>query len=426
MPRARAAARPARRPDARGALVFICIAYAVIAAAYAVTIPFGHAPDESAHLPYIIYIADRGTLPVFHPGAGSYEFHQAPLYYVIAVPAFVIGRALGPGREYVAVRLFGILLGLLAICSTYLLARDFCPARPWLALGSAGFVAFLPMHVALSASVTNDIAAEAPFALGLWQMVAAMRDGWRWRRVVMVGIACGLAALMKSSGLALLPVAWLAAGMGPRESGWRPRLLRIAALTAVTLLICGWWLARNWRLYGDPLAWRAFVQAFANRPHPASLIGENLSPFNYVMWVTGWTFASFWGVFGNMKVFMPTWGTYIPLTVVTAAALAGLALELGEARAWEAWRRRAGWVLAMAVLLVAASFVRFNVTFFQAQGRYLFLALPVIAMALSTGWGRLFPTGLRSAGYTVLWLGMMALSALALPAWVLPAVGRPG
>jgi len=428
--RASLKARAQRRSGVRGVLVFICIAYAAIAAAYAITIPFGQAPDESAHLPYITYIADRGSLPVFRPGGGSYEFHQAPLYYLLAVPAFLIGRAIGPGREYIAVRLFGILLGLLAICFTYLLAREFCPARPWLALASAGFVAFLPMHLALSASVTNDIAAEIPFAVGLWQMIVAMRDGWRWRRVLTVGIACGLAVLMKSSGLALLPVAWLAVAVGPRESGARPRLLRLAALTAVTLLICGWWLARNWALYGDPLAWRAFSQAFAHNPHPSDLIGPNLSAFNYVLWVIGWTFASFWGVFGTWAkgitpVSMPTW-LYLGLAALTAAAGVGATLEARDARAWEAWRRRAAWVLGAAVLLVAASFVRFNVAFFQAQGRYLFLALPVVAMVVTAGWGRLFPTGLRTAGYTVLWLGMMALSALALPVWVLPVVGRPG
>ena len=415
---------PPRAPTA-GVLAFICIAYVVIAAWYAAGVPFGQAPDESAHLPYVAYLADHGTLPVFRAGEGSYEYHQAPLYYAAAVPAYLIGRAVAPGHEYLAVRLFGILLGLCVVWFSYLLARAFCPGRPWLGVGVAGFAAFLPMHVALSASVTNDIGAEVPLAAGLWQIVLAVRDGWNWRRVVAVGVLCGLAVLMKSSGLALLPVAWLAVLLTGRETGVRRAAAYLGGLTIAALAVCGWWLVRNWMLYDDPLAWGAFMEAFKGAPTRHSAPWQSLSTFNYVLIVIGWTFASFWGVFGTWKpaVFMPTWGVYMPLAVVTAAGLAGLWLELVEGSRWDSWRKRAAVVLAAAFVLVLASFVRFNLSFFQAQGRYLFLALPVIAMALVAGWGRLFPQRLRTAAYLVLWLALLVLSATALPAWVLPVLG---
>jgi 4-amino-4-deoxy-L-arabinose transferase-like glycosyltransferase len=420
---AKAAARPPVRTSTLVAL--ICIAYVAIAAWYAAGIPFGQAPDESAHLPYVAYLADHGTLPIFRPGVGSYEYHQAPLYYAAAAPAYLIGRTVAPGHQYLAVRLFGILLGLCVVWFSYLLAQALCPGRRWLSVGVAGFVAFLPMHVALSASVTNDIGAEVPFAAGLWQIVVAMRDGWNWRRTVVVGVLCGLAVLMKSSGLALLPVAWLAVLLTSRQAGARGALARIAAVTVVALAVCGWWLVRNWMLYGDPLAWGAFMEAFKGAPTRHSDPWQSFSTFNYVLVVIGWTFASFWGVFGTWKpaVFMPTWGVYMPLAVVTAAGLGGLWLELVEGKSWDRWRKRAAWVLTAAFALVLASFIRFNLSFFQAQGRYLFLALPVIAIALVAGWGRLFPERLRAAAYFVLWLGMLALSAVALPEWILPALG---
>lgn len=424
--RGRAAPRPStkRRPGVHGILAFILVAYGVIAAAYAVSIPFGEAPDESAHLPYVAYLADAHRLPVFQPGHGSYEFHQAPLYYIAAVPSFVIGRAISPGHEYLAVRFLGIILGLCVICFTYLLARDLCPERPRLATAAAGFVAFLPMHVALSASVTNDVAAEVPFAVALWQMAVALRDGWTWRRTLVVGVICGVAVLVKSSGLALLPVAWLAVLLSPRDAGVRRLAPRVLALTATALAICGWWLVRNQVLYGDALAWRAFLQAFAENPHPSDLIGPNLSVLNYLLWVIGWTFASFWGVFGSMKIFMPTWGVYAPLTAVTAAATAGLWLELRDAQVWDPWRKRAAWVLGAIAFVVLASFVRFNLTFFQAQGRYLFLALPVIALAFTAGWARLFPRPLRDTGSFLLWLALLVLTGCALPVWIVPAMAR--
>jgi len=419
-PRPRVETRPRPRSRVREVLVFIGVAYAVIAAAYAITIPFGQAPDESAHLPYVAYLAEHRQLPVFQPGQGSYEYHQAPLYYAAAVPAYLVGMAVAPERAYVAVRLFGIVLALGVIYLTYLLAREFYAGQPWLAVGVAGLVAFLPMHVALSASVTNDVAAEAPFAAGLWQMVLGARDGWRWRRVLTVGVLCGLATLAKASGLILLPVAWLALVLEARQEGTRRLVVKLLGLTAASLAVCGWWLVRNWARYGDPLAFTAFMQAFASGPRPETLIGQHLSAFNYVRWVVEWTFASFWGVFGNMDVFLPTWGFYMPLAVLTMAATAGAALEAREHACWEPWRRRAAWALLSTLALVGASFVRFNMSLFQAQGRFFFLALPVIAMILVAGWGRLFPRSWRATAYALLWVALMALAAAALPGWILP------
>jgi 4-amino-4-deoxy-L-arabinose transferase-like glycosyltransferase len=424
-PKQRAKPLAPPRPHAAGALAFICIAYVALAAWYAASIPFGQAPDESAHLPYVAYVADHGALPIFRAGVGSYEYHQAPLYYAAAVPAYLIGRAIAPGHEYLAVRLFGILLGLGVICFSYLLGQVFCLGKAWLTVGVAGFVAFLPMHVALSASVTNDIGTEVPFAAGLWQMSVAMRDGWSWRRVIVVGVLSGLAVLMKSSGLALLPVAWLAVLLSGRESGARRTAVRIAGLTIAMLAVSGWWFVRNWILYGDPLAWGAFMETFKGAPTRHSAPWQSLSTFNYVLVVLGWTFASFWGVFGTWKpaAFMPTWGVYMPLAVITAAGLAGLWLELVDGRAWDRWRKRAAVVLTVAFVLVLASFIRFNLSFFQAQGRYLFLALPVIAIALMAGWGRFFPERLRTAAYFVLWLALLGLTAAALPEWIIPVLG---
>ncbi len=405
-----------KRPQVRGALIFIGIAYSAIAAAYAITIPLGQAPDESAHLPYVTYVAEHWRLPVFRAGEGSYEYHQAPLYYAAAAPAYLLGRAIAPTRAYIAVRLLGMLLGFAVICMTYLLARDLCPEQPWLAVGAAGFVAFLPMHVALSASVTNDIAAELPFAAGLWQLVIAAREGWSRRRALIVGVLCGLAVLVKSSALILLAIAWFALALQVRQEGARRVLARAGEVTAAAVVVCGWWLARNQALYGDPLASGAFMKAFAsNRPTPGSLIGPSLSAFNYVLWVIGWTFASFWGVFGNMNVFLPTSRVYAPLAALTLAALVGAALIAREYQGWDGWRKRIAWALLAAVALVVASFVRFNLSFFQAQGRYLFLALPVIAIVLVGGWGRLFPSAWRAVVYTLICAAMLVVVVAVLP-----------
>jgi len=271
----------------RAALIVIVLIYLALGAWYAAAIPFGQAPDESAHLVYVQYLAKEHRLPVFRPvGAGGYEFHQPPLYYALSLPAYLAG-----GRR--AVRLFNVVLGLGVILFTYLLCREIFPDRPWRAVAAAAFAAFLPMHLALCASVTNDVLAEVIFTAGLWQMVRGLRVGWSPRACAAVGALAGLGLLTKSATAPLLVVGWLAVARS-RRAGWRVAARDIGLMTAAAAVIGGWWLVRNQALYGDPLASRAFLEAFRDRPTPAYfLVKQGLTLGQYVLLVLGITFASF-------------------------------------------------------------------------------------------------------------------------------------
>ena len=62
----------------------------------------------------------------------------------------------------------------------------------------------------------------------------------------------------------------------------------------MALLVAGWWFARNWLLYGDPLALQAYVRYSARRPEPPSL-AELLARAEGV-------WRSYWAVFGWFNV----------------------------------------------------------------------------------------------------------------------------
>jgi hypothetical protein len=72
-------------------------------------------------------------------------------------------------------------------------------------------------------------------------------------------------------------------------------------------------------------------------------------------------------------------------------------------------------LLSLYALFVLASFLRFNMEFFQAQGRYLFPALGPLAVAFAGGWLAWFsPRAARwGALALVLGMGLLALYALA-------------
>jgi hypothetical protein len=236
-------------------------------------------------------------------------------------------------------------------------------------------------------------------------------------------------------------------------------LLRCAAVTfGVAVLIGGAWMARNARLYGDPLGTKAFEQYFQDTPTPAMLqqVLNYSWPQLLLRKVLPLTFVSFWGVFGQMYHFMgaypkgadapgwaylladhgyppPSW-LYPLLLVPTAVAVAGLAYSgvqafrrsgVQEGRTASAGRPNAVCLLSLAWFLVLAAFLRFNTTFFQAQGRYLFPAMGPSALGFVAGWLAWWPPRRHGLAVILLLLGMLALALFALLGTLVPAYAPP-
>jgi len=420
------------------------VCYLSAASFYAVQIPAGKGPDETAHLRYVEFLAREHRLPVFpkvNPGA-DYEFHQPPLYYLLCLPSYLAFGSSGEAKAQ-GVRLFSALLSVALLYLTFALARALAPERPWAAVGAAVLVGFVPMHLYLSASVSNDVLTEIWFAAALLVMVRhlAAADCYRSGEsdrppgisaMVGMGALIGLGLLTKSLAVVLLPVGWVTAAVAARgreRYEWGRLGREAAAITLVALAIAGWWLWRNQQLYGDLLAQKAFLSAFTDRPSPQGFMERSqVGPVGYSLIVVLWTAASVLGVFGpvsgNRFVFLPQWA-YVMGALAAAAGLVGFARYL-RMTALARWQRQAWWVCAFVTLLMVAVFVRFNLSFFQAQARYMFPgALPAAAVALSLG----LEGGLGKRlgrGPLVIVVAALALLALAaLPLWVIPPFEQP-
>jgi hypothetical protein len=173
----------------------------------------------------------------------------------------------------------------------------------------------------------------------------------------------------------------------------------------VVLVLSGWWFGRNQALYGDPLAQKAFDWYFSDTPTWELFrdqFGFTYGRYLYTK-VYRTSFASFWGAFGHLnpdrpELFMGAIGRGYPprswlypiLGWALIASVAGGVLHLLRRRLAGAelppdQLARAG-VVALHVVFVFAAFLRFNATYFQAQGRYLFPAIGGIALALAAGW----------------------------------------
>jgi len=459
----------------------ILLAYLVLAALFASTTPAWQNPDEPAHYNYVAFVATEGRLPVLQMGDYDeaylqrlkdekfpaelsiapvhYEFHQPPLYYILATPVYWLS-----GGSLLALRLFSALLGAGAIWLLSLCFQTVLPGRPGVVLAATAFVAFLPMHLAILSSLNNDALAELLIAGGLLVLLRWTADGRRqtadstshsalriphW---LLLGLLIGLGFLTKATAYILLPVALLIiSAHAITQSFNHPITTRLRQVLSSCYLVISsslllglpLWL-RNITTYGglDFLGLDWHDRVVTGQPTTVDWIAVNGWPA-YLERAWDFTFKSFWGVFAWLGVFMDG-RVYTLLLIFSGIVTAGLAASF--LRAATRARRLAPveqrsvskpsgsdgsaslrWGVFVALLLlagVAASYVWYNLGFVQHQGRYLFPALFSFGLLFALGWREaLCPrVSFVIAGLLFLWAVVLAgtgLAAVALDKWTL-------
>ena len=348
----------------RLALALVLACQLALATVYARATPPWETPDEQWHMGYVTWLRETHRLPPLTAEMLDtplrQEASQAPLYYVLAAAATLpwpfgpddLARAFvenptrfkgvglaprqhnyalhGPWddpavpiiRALRAARAVAALFGLLAAWAAWRLARQLRPGQPWFAVAAAAWVAFTPQVLFLSGAASNDSAVAALATLALTAAVAfpdRPGDGAAAR----LGAWYGLAALAKSSALALGPIVAVSVVFG----AWRSRssrgvmvsVVRWGAISLVAAIATGgWWYIRNVVQYGT-LFGRALHLAmpWAHRvPHSLARLARD-DAFDLL-------FMSYWGVFGWGTVRYPRWVYDVAQWVVAAAVLGGV------------------------------------------------------------------------------------------------------
>jgi 4-amino-4-deoxy-L-arabinose transferase-like glycosyltransferase len=397
---------------AQATLASIVFVYCVLGFAYAVETPKWQTPDEPAHYNYVVYLAENYRFPVLQMGDCPqeyltelkaakfppemsiepirYEYHQPPLYYVMAATIYRITTPLGFDIQFLALRLLSVLLGAMLLVVAYSVVREIFPQDLFLALTTAAVIATVPMFIAISAAINNDTLADLILALVLLLCLKEIKVGLSQRQALALGLLIALGLLAKTTIYAPMLLSTLVAlAIGERERGWHGFLRRLGTVYGLGVLLSCWWFVRNALTYGglDLFGWQRHASVTAGQTTTAQWIAKN-GLFSTIRHFVVTSCRSFWAQFGWMGVFIDS-RLYTLLALVSVAMALGFALWL-----WRIARNRATvtnfqwWallVLLLVFLSVLAEHIYYNLQFVQPQGRYLFPALVPIGLAFALG-----------------------------------------
>jgi 4-amino-4-deoxy-L-arabinose transferase-like glycosyltransferase len=396
-------------------LILICtiVLYLLIGGLYAVYTPSWQAPDEPAHYNYVRYLAENGRFPVLHYGDYPhayleqikaarfpphmsiepirYEFWQPPLYYLLATPVYKLFNG-----ALVPMRLLSVVLGAGVVAMAHTITLAVRPGHRTLALGVAAFVAFVPMHLTMMASVNNDALAELLLAIVMLLLIRMARDSIeegemtpRLSDLVVIGLLLGLGLVTKATVYVAIPLALIALLLAERRPV--PLAQRALALFVPALVLAIPWYIRNVAVYGWP-------DLLGTINHNDVVVGQ-LRTADYVSRV-GWaaylrdfattTFHSFWGQFGWMAVPMGR-HIYLALGLLSALMAVGYLLLVwqGKGRKRDALFPASVILLASWLMLTSLVYLYYNISLVQFQGRYLFPMLIPLGVLGILGLGKI-------------------------------------
>lgn len=444
-------------------LVAVLALYLALSIGYDLKVPKWNAPDEPAHYNYVRYLAEGRGLPVLRPEDWNLEYQelvisqrfpdhlsidsiryenwQPPLYYLVSVPVYLATSQWPVAAQVFAMRLVSVLFGGLLIVVVHATVREIFPEDRWLALFAAAFVALVPMYGAINASITNDSLANLVLSAIVLTVIKAAnptRHNGRasrlhlgprmvggWSVPLVLGALLGLGLLTKSTtyvAVVLIGIAALWIGPRPWRSHWRHILSWLTVAYGTALAIGGWWFVRNAVTYGN-------LDITGKRWHDMVVIGQpRTGDFDLaaVRHFVTTTFNSFWAQFGWMGVPADE-RTFRIIYVLCAVVGLGLLLYCVDVFrrqiALSSFQRSALGLLLVTLVLVMAVVVWYNLTYIQAQGRYLFPAMVTIATFFSLGASRIAPRRFSPVAFGLITLWLVWLNIHCLFRVIGPAFG---
>lgn len=354
--------------------------------------------DAKFNWRYIKRLTRSWNLP---PPDADWSTAHPPLFYYVNATICRLMEDSTKEFQVIVVRLLVSAAGLAIAGLAFALIRRVNPDDPQRAVLACVLVLFLPVHVYMSAMVTEEIVVAMLMSVVLFGAAIHLsepRDRIPWKHATWMGIVGGLALLTKLTGVLVL----VAVAGAYSIDAWRRSTLRQALGPVVWMLLIGgivggWFYAHNLIEYGYlyPHGLETHKIMFTMPPGERWLSDyvrlplaiwtdpQALNP-DLLRSIWGSTYVSIW--FDGHRVFLPRdnssvshVGTAILTLALIPTAAFGLGMFRGVVRAWRA-REGVDEVLLLLVALTVAGYLAFtwkNPWFVTSKGSFLLcLSIP--------------------------------------------------
>jgi hypothetical protein len=398
-------------------LAAICVFVVCLGLWNAARYPTGAGFDANSHMAYADGLFPGWHLP--HPSAQGTEYYTPPGFYLVAGIADWLLKQTGYGDPDRAAQALNVAFLLGTVLLVAAVARELWPGRRRIELGSAAFVAFLPVVVETTAMFHPEPMSLFLSTLALWLCVRTFASpGYAWA----LGITLGAAQLVRAWALATA-VAVVLALLAARR--WR-ELAIVCVLAAV--IPAPWYIHQRTTYGGQP----QFPQPAQGTRLPATfwyglgiptVVSRPYRENHYTRWIP----VTYDGVWGD---YFGVWNWHANAVTVTkpstsAARLLRLQSLLGlvpTALAVVGWlllaraslRRRAALAVALLPVLGLGAYLYFAGRYWTPDGD---LLKATYMLTTAAGWAIGFGYALdrlrgRWFTVTVVLLGLIALAEL--------------
>jgi hypothetical protein len=374
-------------------VLFLC--FGILFASYTKTL---NAPDEQGHYYNIRLIGDKGQLPRLTSYPITKEGHQPPAYYLLVQPVYLLTTSWSEHNQVLALRIFSLLLGAITVLITFLTIKKLFPDSTFLILGATALVALNPQFIFISGIVNNDCLASALGAVCLYILVLVLTRLSISAKLIFTGSLVAAAAFLSKTTLWPLVAALFILFLVKVKK--EQRLLTLG-LFAPLYGVGIWWLCRNYLVYHSLTGFLYMKELWYADQH------KNFLSFSGVKNWLNTIFSSFWARFGYFNIVIPKI-YYQLLKLLAGVSIVSLVYFFTKPfQHIEKQKKFALMVLlCMAIVIFAGIFI-YSLSFYQAQGRYLFPVISALMIFLAIGLFQLVPIKVHWALFTALILFLL-------------------
>ncbi len=378
------------------------------------------AHDADAHIEYIHAVAQTLRIPA---ASGGWEFHQAPLYYLLSGLYERMGNLWGLSRDAILQHLqYGSLVASIAtffaafVVSLLLFPKKADRNQRLLFLS---IVSAFPSLVFVSSRLYND----ALYNFFAFAAVALLLWWWQhpcWRRWIMFSVTVALGYITKLSAMFFVPVGFVCL-LVKRKMTWRSKAGHALAMVVIFVVLAGWLPYLRFVVEQDTTRSRTL----GNDGMSSGLSVENNVP-NYLIfnpikviehpfnnpwtdeerrqWFPEYFYrSSFFGEFSFDRLRLLCQGMLLTGMLVLPLLLLGFLASIR----WREWPLSLPVTILFPTLLAASAWYRFNFPYAPNQDfRFVVLLVLPIAFCIVRGIVCL-PRSIRWFGY---WLALLNIS----------------